>query len=484
MEEPISKLPVAVRPAILNARPRRCGNAVAFLAALLFCASVSGELILDIDDPDALDDEGESGELLRTAHPPRRENTSGMDVICFVNRDMLRGELLSFDPALGILWKSPEAAQEILFKAQNVANIDIGKYVMYPDGDVTIGLTNGDSLPGRLIALGLAEAKLETHYGGILTVNRSMIQHIYPENEMPDTLFSGVGSIEDWKTESRSGGVVTFEDGVISLSGVCYTGRDMRIGDMARIDFSFESTGNCQFQLMFYAGDKPGLPRNCYWLHVSSGHAYLQRFGGGGSENLGMVQSSELRSGKGRLSLLADRESGKFTLLIDDAVSKQWVDTGGLEEAGSYVYFSNQTQGTLRISDLKVSVWNGKLPGALGSSEAVEEDLVVFINGDQISGVLQTIDNNLAKIKTEYAELSVPLERIKHLQTASSRRHLARRNSGDARFFFPDGRCLTFDLAKIADGKLIGRTENLGDVQIALDAFKSFDMNIYRDNTE
>lgn len=451
------------------------------LLCCLFPLAGFAELVIDIDP-----EKPKENKIDKPAGAPvENDNSPKFDVIRFKNKDILHGKMVSFSPAKGFLWKTTEALRDITFIPRQVTKVELGAYHRSGGGNASVLLTNGDTLGGKLISLDTDILTLDTSYGGIIKINRPMVQAIYPGENNPGLLYSGPNNMENWTLpEGRDGGKVAIEDGVLSMTGYCSLGRDMKLTDMARIDFAFEIAGNCQLQLLFYCDEVVSSPQNCYALYLSSGYIYLQRYGKHGrSGNLGNVNCRDLRSGKGKISLLMDKKNKKFTLLVNDNMIKQWVDTQGIND-GTYLCFNNQSQGTIKISDLEVSQWNGKIPGGEKSKDDEKKDVIVFVNGDQVTGHLLKIANNETIFQTEYAELKVPLQRIKQLQTANENQFRARRNAGDVRFLFANGDQLTIDLAKISEGNVIGKSENFGKVSLALNAFKGIEMNIYNDEDE
>ena len=404
------------------------------------------------------------------------------DIIKFKNQDILHGEMISFDPQKGILWKSPEVLQNISFLTGKVEQIVLGSSIRGSGNNASILLTNGDSLSGKLLSVDTQTLLLDTFYGGILKINRHMVQSIFPGENNPELLYSGPNEIEEWIVpEGQSGGKIDIQGDTLSMTGYCSLGRDMKLPDMAKIEFMFEIAGNCQLQVLFYCNSSLSSPQNCYSLYLSSGYIYLQRYGKHGrSGNLGNVNCRDLRAGKGKITLLLDKKKRKYTLLVNDAMIKQWIDTQEGND-GTFVCFNNQSQGTIKIKDIVISQWNGKIPGGTPEKENEDKDLIIFINGDQVTGNLMSIAKNEAVFKTEYADLKIPLQRIKQLQTAVINQHRARRNSGDVRFIFANGNQLTLDLAKIANGQIMGKSENFGKTSLALNAFKEIQVNIYKE---
>jgi hypothetical protein len=76
----------------------------------------------------------------------------------------------------------------------------------------------------------------------------------------------------------------------------------------------------------------------------------------------------------------------------------------------------NQSQGTIKIREIQVSQWDGRIPGSESGNEDQNKDSIMFVNGDLVTGDLLNIANGETIFKTEYAELKIPN------QTAQNRR--------------------------------------------------------------
>jgi len=398
------------------------------------------------------------------------------DVVTFKNQDRINGKLLFLEPAKGLSWKSPEAVKDILFSTINVNKVEFAKKNQKKtSANSSILLTNNDVLDGELISFDSKCLKLKTEYGALFTIDKNMVKAIYPGNENSSILFTGPNNSEEWTKISRhNNGSFSVVDETLILDGYCGVGMDAKLPDMARIDFYYEVAGNSQLRILFYAS-KLENPQDCYSMSINSGYIYLQRNNGG---NLGNVQCKALRAGKGRITLLIDKKEKKITLLVNNAMIKQWTDTEGIGD-GKFLSFMNQSQGSVRIKNIEISKWNGSLPGVKETKENEKKDLVIFVNGDKVTGSLLSIEKGETIFKTEYAELKIPLKRIKKISTSIKGQHIARKNSEDAQFIFYNGNIITLKLLRIIDGEIFGESENFGKKSLKLNVFKSMKLNIY-----
>ena len=80
---------------------------------------------------------------------------------------------------------------------------------------------------------------------------------------------------------------------------------------------------------------------------------------------------------------------------------------------GNGLLFSSRTTNRIQLSQIRVTEWNGNLPGQSKTvSGNAKDDFVLFTNDDSISGDLNSIKDSQLKIKTSFGELPIPLEKV------------------------------------------------------------------------
>lgn len=455
--------------------------AVLFIALFLNNHPARAELEIDIATPATSPNETDNDNAKTDA---TKATEAKEDVARFKNGDSLHGTLLSFSPENGMVWQSPEAKNEIVFKPANLRKIQLASAanLAKPEQDV-IFLTNGDEIYGNIVTLNADTLILKTPFAGRLTIARPMIESITPGSGADSDSYSGPTSIDDWKVSKqngRNGGTPTVVDGVMTLPRYTSASRDMNLQPSSSISFNFETLGSSQFQLHFCSSSsKVNARKSNYNLSISQNYIYLQRSLNGSNQNLGNVRIRKFGNGKGTVTILFNSKEKGITMLANGKMVKQWTDAQ-FPVVGKYVSFYNQSSGVLKISKIQVGKWNGKVPGSKPKIDT-KKDTIAFINDDKVTGQLKSMDAKLAVFETEYAPLKVPITRIKRISLASESRGRARRNNADARFVFTKGGHVTLNVSKIVDGKIVGESENFGEATFKLKAFKTVKLNIYND---
>ena len=453
------------------------GNTL-FISLLLIMMSCTlfAELKIDFvaptDSESKSSDDGGGAEALKVVD----------DVIKFKNSDQIHGRMLSVDKS-GVLWSSEEALEDITFKRDNIKNILLGNsQASFKNVNTEVLLTNGDRFAGKLVSLSDKELVLDTGYAGELHIDRFMVAAIYPGLGGGSQSYKGPNDVKEWTIINNSGdrnSKVIIKDGVMTLSGyyIC-AGRDMKLTDLSKIEFDMEAFGNCQMQVQIYGDKIKRNPRNGYVLYISSGYIYLQRYQDGSSANMGNFRSQSIKGGKVKIAILANKKKKKITLMVNGEMAKEWSDTEWAGEGG-FVSFINQSNDAVNIKNIVVGKWNGQVPGSQGSGGGVESDSIAFMNDDIVSGQLKSITDDKVIFKTEYAEMNIPLERVKEILTATTSRHRARRRAEDMKCYFRNGNVITVELKSIKSGTVEGNSDNFGAVNMKLNAFDRLQFNIY-----
>lgn len=451
--------------------------AMIVLLSVFLSLPVFAELVIEVAVPDE-NNKKENGENKVT---PIKDIKP--DVVHFKNNDKMHGTMISVISDKGLLWKSQEALSDITFKTENINHIIRGNINYSANkGDAAILLTNDDMLAGKLIKIDEKELILKTAFAGELKINRNMVQSVFPGSDAGNINYRGPNNMEEWTLppNSNSNSSVNVKNGELVIQGNTAVGRDMKLSDLSKIEFEMDAMGNSQFQIQLYGNKVDRYPRNGYVVYISSGYIYMQRYANGRADNLGNFRARTFQQGKGKVTILTNKKKKSITLLINNDISKTWTDSMWASEGG-FVNFINQSNGSVKIKDISVGKWSGKIPGKTPSESDKENDTIKFNNDDVVSGKLKSIKDNKVTFKTEYADMSIPIERVKEIITALDSRHRARRRGNDVRLFFESGDSVTLEITKIAANEIEGETENFGKAKLSLNAFKKIQFNIYDD---
>jgi hypothetical protein len=401
------------------------------------------------------------------------------DMMVFKDGDTLRGNLVASDAKDGFVWKRPDILAPVVFNdLSNLRGVKLQKMAgnRGPEGQTRVRLTNDDLLYGKVLDLNEESLTMETWYAGKISVRRAMIRSLQPSGKLGTDIYTGPNNLTEW---NRQGDWRMVRD---RISGSGTLGREMKLPDMASIKFDFIWQGRyLNYSLSFYTDDTKNYYGDCYMLMLQNNNIYLNRNQKNqGQNNLGQVTINELPANqKVRFELLVNKKDRSFTLLINDKMIRQWTDNQEWAGRGTgVVIYTHDRAATVSFGDIRISTWDGKVRTE-AEVKAGKEDSIQFINDDRISGGLVGITNGHVAFKTQYATLDIPLERVGIMTFNDELAERPRRNKSDIQVFYPDGEHLTLKLEKLADRRLQGASESLGEVSCTLDAFSGIKFNIY-----
>lgn len=412
----------------------------------------------------------------------------GSDRLTLTQGEWLRGDLVGLDTAAGrLMWRHPDVREPIAFSVKAVSEIRLGPRRTAPARESgAVRLTNGDELVGEIASVDPTNIVLSTASAGRLAVPRCMVADIRPGAGTLSVLYEGPKDLAEWK---HRGGNRTraweVKDGVLSPLQPVPIGRSIEaMPDAVRIDFTAQWRNPGVYFSFWFFHEKPDEPQgDAYMMNIVGGQRvdlHRQRLNGG-AQNLGSIEFAQDREKPGptRFSILADRSKGNLALLVNGKLLKQWKDTRDFKGDGKAITFMPQGGRELAISEIRVAKWNGILPQLAESAAESPDDSIVLANGDVMSGTLIGIADGQAAVKTPFADLKIPLERVTQISMAGAKSVRARRRAGDVRAWFAGGGRVTFDLKAIANGRLEGSSENFGAAAWPLAAFDRVEMNIY-----
>ncbi len=470
-------------------------TAAALLAALNTAAEIviDGQLMLQLQ-PNVvrrIDVPAPAGSSAAEPAAAGKEGAVG-DMLTFINADVLHGQAVSVSGEHGLVWSHPDVEQTIAFKLTNLSKL---KYADGPKPDVQpaveqkfdrIQLTNGDELPGAIVTLDNENLVLRTRYGGDLRIRRTMIDCLRPGSKSGAAIYEGPGE-DDWENNRSHGKGWSFRNGAYYANGSSgVIGKNFELPDLSNIEFDLQWKGHPNLYVYFYTDNPQNPGGNSYQFRVSGDYLTLQRYSANmGSRDMGNFNMNQLTArGKAHFSLRTDKEEKKIALFIDGSLAKQWEDNAEFAGKGKGVLFY-ASGGFIKLSGIRITHWDGRFESEAKTAKDEEEDVVVFVNNDKVTGKILTVADEKMQMQTAYAPLEIPVERITLIQFGKKNQERARRNRGDIRSYFKetDG-FVTVQLHDIKEGKLTGSTENFGEADFDISTFRSVEFNIYDERKE
>lgn len=471
---------------------KHLSRAAGLLLALTVCAARAG-IVLD----DAPQDAPSNVKPMSVPKPkdgstPAPEKGGGgapsPDALRFSNKDSLHGTFLAFDKSGGIHWQSLESKDPIVFQVGNVTEVKLDSHRPPANAAASthlISLTNSDELPGAIISLDDKTLVLDTWYAGKLNIPRAMIKAITPLKGGAGTLFEGPTGIEGW-TIGQNGNrnkAWSYRDGALIATSYGTIGRDVKLPDVASIQFDLVSRGNSQMSVCIYSDDAQNIG-NCYMFQINSNYIYLQRYSrNGGSNMVGEQQPVQLRgammrSDKLHLDIRVNKATKSIWLYVNGTMVKQWTDNADFAGVGTKMIFSSQQGMYVKVSNIKVSSWDGKLDDPKVAADKSKEDSIKMENSDRVSGKLKKIEEGKAVFSSSYADLTIPLDRIEEIVMSSEGADQAKKGPSDIRAYFTDRGSVTMELDSWDSKQVNASSPNFGKATFSPDAFQRLLFNL------
>ena len=435
---------------------------------------------------------------------PSLHAAAGSGMIRFFNQNQIPGGVSSIEKDL-IRWDSPHLEKPAPFLMNQV--LEINQTPKTPESrepcEAIVALTNGDSLHGQLSSVSEQAIELNTWYAGKLTLQRPMVESVKIVDR-PKLVFQGPDGLEGWKRIDEET-AWTFEAGHFKSSGPGQISRDVRMPQSCRLAFDLAWRSSLRARIVVCSDDvSTKEPANAYDLTIQRKFVYLRKRwtsnGGGGTNIIGQTANVPEfgENEKAHVELCIDRRKGVFNLIVDGRSVAVWNDADFKEGAmGGGLHFIAEDSTPLTLSRIEVSEWDGvveRQPVTEDPFIAEEEEenatnpprkeevapgRMTLRNGDTLMGEVLGIENGIMRVKTSYAELKMPVSRLKTIALKPVEREEAMLKNGDVRAWFPDGSRVVFRLDSSAAEGLQGYSQNFGTATFKPEAFNRIEFNLY-----
>lgn len=424
-----------------------------------------------------------------SAAKPPSQPFSG--IMQFLDGSSLHGRLEGVDPSKGVQWRHPDSAQPIRFKPSNLAWIGFERPEAIPspaDPTCRFRLKNGDEIFGSLKGIGGDRVELESWLGGTLRPSRSEVQSITFLSKGYSVLYEGPTGMDGWvlgrSLPGQSGW--QYRDGALVASSVGLAGRDLGLKGSASIEFDMAWTSNFNLVLIIYTDvlDRFDYGTSCYMFYLGPGYINAQRV----QANTGLSQlgpqaqlPDSLRRNRMRLELRCNKEDGTFTVMADGRQVHRWKDNAGFIGQGKGItFFSQMDGGAIRISNLKVAEWDGRLESEENLEKAEKQDMIRLANKDRVVGDIREVNNGKLSIDTAQGKLDVPLTRITQIQMGGTNRVASAPAPWEVRAFFAGGGSLSFQMNGWTEKSITGTSSSLGQVALNSKSIRQIQFNLER----
>ncbi|MHC1766030.1 MAG: hypothetical protein AB9869_17305 [Verrucomicrobiia bacterium] len=409
------------------------------------------------------------------------------DLLQFADGSALHGQLQSMTTASGVGWKHPDVKSLIEFRPTNIAWIRFAKPTPVSaasEASCRFRFHNGDEVFGRLSSMRDDRLELDSWFNGALETSREMLQSVTFLSKGFTILYEGPSGPEGW-IHGKTARAWEYRDGALIATGAGTLGRDFGLTRSGSVSFDLAWNGHFSLILALYTQvlDRFDYSSSSYMFYLSPGYISLQRVqGGAGAMNLGQTAISEMsRKNRLHLEIRANKEDNTLGLLVDDRLVQRWKDSAGFVGRGSGIVFFAQLDGpSIKITNLKVSQWEGSsaletLPGAPS-----KDDVVHLVNRDRVTGRLRGLQDGILSVEAGGTPLEIPLSRVNQISFAASQTNAPPPDPWHVRASFAGGGSVAFRLGEWTQGRAIGSSPNFGPVDLDARYIRQLQFNLHR----
>ncbi len=375
-----------------------------------------------------------------------------------------------------------------------------------PDSYSEITLSNGDMLYGTLKSLNDKQIKLETLWGGIITLERQYIKHIgFSSGKLyHDDITS---NLKGWSVADNHIMPVLTEGSWLFRGGHNIELRkEMCQEPRMHVKFSVHRTATFRIMLSLWANKS-----NTHLINLSltNSNANLSKRINGKYQNLGATTRSEtalIENNDFTVDYFADREKGNYYLFIDGKMVGKWENTHAIEgdldaiaedddeveqeqpeegfDAGHILRINSYSAKDMRISNMNIFSWNGAFPVLTAEPDAkhhegMPKDKVLLNNGDVLRGTISLTQDGSIHVQSKNYDLFIPADRIRSLnQSTPTDKQPPPAIDADTRLFLNDRSSLSLTLKLINDGKLEVHSPVTGNITVPLANIKQAVFNL------
>ncbi len=383
-------------------------------------------------------------------------------------------------------------AEPIELDMNEIERLDSNVPIVVQDSYSVVKLSNGDIIYGTLKGLTDKQLKLETPWGGIITLNRLYVNHIgfnsskLYQRDMTATLAGWAAPDARLNPEVRDGGWYLRGGNNIELI------KEVEQPSRLHLQYTVERSSTFRILISLWSNKSNS---HLVSLSLTNGNAQLSKRINGRFQNLGISGRNDatfIEGNKFTVDFFADRDKGNFYLFVDGKQLGKWENAyavaGDMDadqdqpdqpkegfEPGNNFRINCYSSKDLSITNMNIFGWNGSPPvmdtEADGKhQENLPKDKVLLNNGDVLRGTISFTEDGTIHVQSNNYDVFVHPDRVRSLNQAKVAQAAEPPPiNADTRLHLNDRSSLSVTLKSIADGNLILNSPVTGDVTVPLD---------------
>ena len=384
----------------------------------------------------------------------------------------LHGELRAVESTNRLTWTHPAAKAALEFSLSNMASVrfeeaEAIKTELTPSA--RFQFKNGDELVGNVRSIKDNTFHFQSWFSNDVQAPLASLESILFAARGYNLLYEGPTGTNGWRI-GRNPRSWEYKDGAFIANGADLLGRDFGLKGSSTLEFDLAWNGAFSLSITLYASviDRFDYSSSAYLVYLGTGAISVQRVqAGSGAVMLGQNQIPEMyRRNKMRFEIRCNKEDATITLLADGKLVQRWKDTsaGGFVAKGGGIVFFSQVEGrSLKISNMRVSEWDGRFEPESMTNLPPNMDVVFLANRDKVFGKVLSLEETKATVEAKQTKLDIPLERITQIRFAKTDTETNTFPS-EVRASFPGGESIVFAMDRWDDRQVSGRSRTFGPV--------------------
>jgi hypothetical protein len=399
----------------------------------------------------------------------------------------LHGNLEAIATNQGVAWGFPASQSPLVLQPDNISGIRFENVQLTNRGakpTCRFRFHNGDEILGDLVDIQGDTATIQSWFGGVLKSPKQSFSSLQFASRGFRVLYEGPNNAAEWKTGPRGNGW-TYRDGALLANGADILGRDFGLTNSSSLEFDLAWSGTFSLTVTVYAQtiERFDYSSSAYVFYFNPGGVSIQRIqAGAGAMMLGRAEiPAMLTRNHVRLEIRSNKEEGSLSLFANGSLVQRWKDSRGFVSSGGGIVFYSQVEApTLKLSNIKVSEWDGRFEPDVSTNAPSSEDIVFLANKDKVTGKVEGFENNKLRVKAHTTSLQIPLNRVTEIYFAKSEASEGTKSPWSVRASFPGGEGVSFALEKWNAEEVIGRSANFGPVAFNPKTIRYLQFNLDR----
>jgi hypothetical protein len=360
--------------------------------------------------------------------------------IYFRNGDTLQGTLHEFDAARGLKWRHPSFKGPAWFGRTNVIGVYLreGQPSTSTAGRSVVQMVNGDELSGRLVSITTNGFEMETIAVGKLTIPRNRVRSIWPRGTNATVLYEGPQDDRNWTHGDMTAiqgikvGKWLLSNGSFISTTASSVARNLDLPNEVRIDFRLQWSGFFSLAIGLHTDSLEPISLNARHLEPDFAPFYSLWISNHQTELRVVPKEGEIRQLK-RVSqnfppsrtntvysIFCSEKRKSVSIMADGRMIQEWIDPKGWSAGGKGIRFVHQGQGVMRISDLRVSRWDGATFSPVTALSHPTVDVVLHNESRTVAGRLDVMTNGVFRFHSDQQWLNIPFANVRQMNFAGN----------------------------------------------------------------